>query len=117
MEDKKRRPEGNEESQPLDWPQFSDEKITGYFQHPSSIMVKDALASLVDRYGDDLWRFIYARLDRHQQDTEDAYGNTWLLVLEECHTFIWQKDAKTDNPLHSWLFSIAWHRIQDIRNK
>ena len=115
-EEKVRHREGRDNIISLDWSQLSDKKIAGYFQHPSPIMVKAALASLIDRYGDDLWSFIYAELDGHQQDAEDAYGDTWLVVLEQCHTFVWRENAKTHNPLRSWLFSIALNRIRDIRH-
>ncbi len=62
--------------------------------------------SWLDRYGDEMFRYAYARL-RHRTQAEDAVQECLLAALNACSKYQGKSSEKT------WLFGILKHKILD----
>ncbi len=71
----------------------------------------DAVAVLVRRYADDVYRFVYNQVGGSAQDAEDVVQETFVAALKAIHRF------KGDSKLRTWLFSIAAHKAIDHRRR
>jgi len=67
----------------------------------------DAVATLVEQYADDLYRFVYNQVGGSEQDTEDIVQDTFIAALKAIRRF------RGDSKLRTWLFSIAVHKAMD----
>ncbi len=70
-----------------------------------------AAAELVERYADDLYRFVYHQVGGVAQDTEDIVQETLVAALSAISRF------RGDSKLRTWLFSIAAHKIADLQRR
>ncbi len=67
---------------------------------------REALATLIDRHGEGLMRYLHSILhDRHE--AEEVFQDTWVRVVEKIGRF------KPDRPFAPWLFRIARNGAYD----
>jgi len=67
----------------------------------------DAVSLLVERYADDVYRFVYNQVGGLPEDTEDIVQETFIAALRAARRF------RGNSKLRTWLFSIALHKIAD----
>ena len=67
-----------------------------------------AVAEFVERYTDDVYRFVYHQVGGGAQDAEDIVQETFVAALKAIHRF------RGDSKLRTWLFSIASHKVADM---
>ena len=67
----------------------------------------EAVEDLVQRYADDVYRFVFNRVGGSAQDAEDVVQETFIAALDAIDNF------KGDSKLSTWLFSIASHKAID----
>ena len=67
---------------------------------------RKAIAELVSRHADAIYRFIHHRLDRHEA-VEDLVQEVFLAALRGIG------DYRVESSLRTWLFAIARHKIAD----
>ena len=70
-----------------------------------------AVTELVERYADDVYRFVYHQVGGIAQDAEDIAQETFMAALKAIHRF------RGDSKLRTWLFSIAAHKVADLRRR
>lgn len=70
-----------------------------------------AVVEFIERYTDDLYRFVYHQVGGLAQDAEDIVQETFVAALNAIHRF------RGDSKLRTWLFSIAAHKIADLRRR
>ena len=70
-----------------------------------------AVDELVERYADDVYRFVYHQVGGIAQDAEDIVQETFVAALNGIHRF------RGDSKLRTWLFSIAAHKVADLRRR
>lgn len=70
-----------------------------------------AMDELVERYADDVYRFVYHQVGGIVQDAEDIVQETFVAALNAIHRF------RGDSKLRTWLFSIAAHKVADLRRR
>jgi RNA polymerase sigma-70 factor (ECF subfamily) len=70
-----------------------------------------AVVELVERYADDVYRFVYHQVGGLVQDTEDIVQETFIAALKAIHRF------RGDSKLRTWLFSIAAHKVADLHRR
>ncbi len=70
-----------------------------------------AVVELVERYADDVYRFVYHQVGGIAQDAEDIVQETFMAALNAIHRF------RGDSKLRTWLFSIAAHKVADLRRR
>ncbi len=70
-----------------------------------------AVAELVERYADDVYRFVYHQVGGLAQDAEDIVQETFVAALNAIHRF------RGDSKLRTWLFSIAAHKTADLHRR
>jgi RNA polymerase sigma factor (sigma-70 family) len=57
-------------------------------------------------------RFIAAQVNT-AEDVLDIHSEAWRFALERIDRFEWRADARTTDPLKSWLLSIAQYKVQE----
>ncbi len=67
-----------------------------------------AVVELIERYTDDVYRFVYHKVGGLAQDAEDIVQETFMAALNAIHRF------RGDSKLRTWLFSIAAHKVADL---
>ncbi len=67
-----------------------------------------AVVEFVERYTDDVYRFVYHQVGGLAQDAEDIVQETFVAALNAIHRF------RGDSKLRTWLFSIAAHKVADL---
>ena len=70
-----------------------------------------AVVELVERYTDDVYRFVYHQVGGLVQDAEDVVQETFVAALNAIHRF------RGDSKLRTWLFSIAAHKVADLHRR
>ena len=70
-----------------------------------------AVDELVERYADGVYRFVYHQVGGLAQDAEDIVQETFVAALNGIHRF------RGDSKLRTWLFSIAAHKVADLRRR
>jgi RNA polymerase sigma-70 factor (ECF subfamily) len=70
-----------------------------------------AVVELVERYTDDVYRFVYHKVGGLVQDAEDVVQETFVAALNAIHRF------RGDSKLRTWLFSIAAHKVADLHRR
>jgi RNA polymerase sigma-70 factor (ECF subfamily) len=70
-----------------------------------------AVVELVERYANDIYRFVYYQVGGLSQDAEDIVQETFVAALNAIRRF------RGDSKLRTWLFSIAAHKIADLHRR
>ena len=70
-----------------------------------------AVDEFVEQYADDVYRFVFHKVGGIAQDAEDIVQETFVAALNAIHRF------RGDSKLRTWLFSIAAHKVADLRRR
>ena len=70
-----------------------------------------AVDEFVEQYTDNVYRFVYHQVGGLAQDAEDIVQETFMAALKSIHRF------RGDSKLRTWLFSIAAHKVADMRRR
>ncbi len=70
-----------------------------------------AVDEFVEQYADDVYRFVYHQVGGLAQDAEDIVQETFVAALNAIHRF------RGESKLRTWLFSIAAHKVADLRRR
>ncbi|MBV7327270.1 sigma-70 family RNA polymerase sigma factor [Chloroflexi bacterium TSY] len=102
----------------VEWRSLDDQTLSAYLNSGVPHAQSQAFGVLYDRYQLLIWNYVLKQLDYDESVALEAFGDTWLVFWQERTGFVWQDDARTDNPLKSWLFAIARNRIKSfVRHK
>ena len=96
----------------MDAREDDDQKLSAQLCTGSALEQSQAFGTIYDRYQVQLWHYVRKQLDYDEDDALEVAGDTWLVFWRERTKFTWRCDSRADNPLKSWLFSIARNRIK-----
>jgi RNA polymerase sigma factor (sigma-70 family) len=71
-----------------------------------------AITTIYQRYSEGMVRLIAAQVNT-AEDILDIHSEVWRFALERIDRFDWRADARTADPLKSWLLSIAQYKVQE----